>query len=553
MRRRSLPLPPTLTAVALAAALCVAADVVPPATVVPAGESSAPADSLAAAKPAASDSLAAAQSANPDSLSIDEMAFRAILSKEELHEYLSVPADSAALRANWRQRFWRRIDPDPTTTQNERLIEHEARIAKAVEIFARGGKGDWDDRCVALVRYGLPTVRVEDPGEVHGRYGVEPPRERWLYSDRFLYMEDRNLDGRFEFGISPIVSNIGALDNIGEEDAFFKEGRELEARVNRLLDFSEHPEVEEHYTDLTPERLTQMLLDGREAWNKQATTYQPERSGKEIPFFFDLSTFRATDGQTDVVLNYLIPLEALTRDGEGAWIERRTAFFDGEQRLAGNDFEAIEEKAAGKDVRRRWILSSTTIRVPPGTYEVASRITDLVSADRPFGLLRTRAEVPDYQGPALFMSDIPFGSAIEADSLGRAAPGGVRRGGMRIVPQPVRSFGAGQTPCLYFEIYGLTPGQDGRCRASVDYALSRQEKKGFLATIFSGGSQKKLGPGVATTVTREESSREISQWITIDVRDLPPDTYFLEARVKDAVSGAEASRKESFVIAAPPG
>jgi len=512
-----------------------------------------PAPTAAAAPPPSSAPANAPDSLAPDSLPLAEIAFRAILSKEETVEYLAIPADSSAQRIEWRRRFWRRVDPDPTTALNERLAEHEARVEKALALFAPRGAADWDDRCVALVRYGEPLARVTDPGEVRGRYGLDPPRERWLYADRFLYMEDRDLDDRYEFGISPIVSNIGRLDNLGEEDAFFKEGRVFDVPVNRLTDFSEHPEVEEHFTDLTPEKLAKMLLKGREAWSKEPSLYQPEKTGKEIPFFFDVTTFRATGGETDVVLNYLIPVEALARDADGAWIERRTIFLDRDLRLAGSDFEAIERPAAGSDVRRRWILNSTTIRVAPGTYDVASRVTDLVSEERPFGLIRTQAIVPDYARPTLLMSDILFGTAIEPDSAARGAATGVRRGGLRVVPQPVRRFEPSDAPCLYFEVYNLTSDEEGRHLARIHYALTRQEKKGFFAALFSGSSKGRLTPGVATTISRDEPSPDFPQWITIDTKDLPPDTYFIEARVRDVVSGAEASRKESFVIAAPPG
>ncbi len=513
-------------------------------------------DDAAAPAPAPASTPAPAgapDSPAPDSLPLAEIAFRAILSKEETVEYLAIPADSAAQRVEWRRRFWRRVDPDPTTANNERLAEHEARVARACSLFAPDGAADWDDRCVALVRYGPPLARVADPGEVRGRYGLDPPRERWLYADRFLYMEDPDLDDRYEFGVSPIVSNIGRLDNLGEEDEFFKEGPGLDTPINRLTDFSEHPEVEEHFTDLSTEKLVKMLNEGREAWNKVPSTYQPEKTGKEIPFFFDVTTFRAPGGETDVVLNYLIPVEALARDADGAWIERRTILLDRDLRLAGSDFEAIERPAASGDARGRWILNSTTIRVPPGTYDVASRVTDLVSEERPFGLIRTQAIVPDYARPTLLMSDILFGTAIEPDSAARGAPSGVRRGGLRVVPQPVRRFEPSDAPCLYFEVYNLEPDDDGRHLARVHYALTRQEKKGFFAALFSGSSKGRLTPGVATTITRDEPSPDLVQWIAIDTKDLPPDTYFIEARVRDAVSGAEVSRKESFVIAAPPG
>jgi len=544
-----------------------------------------------------------------DSISVVEHAFRAILSKEETIEYLSIPSDSMAWSAEWRRRYWRRIDPDPTTpsnedgseaaapapaagagsgagsgggfgarsgarsaaddsaaariaalaaalssTANERLAEHRSRVARARELFATKRGLVWDDRCAALVRFGSPLVRVSDGGETHGRFGVDPPRERWLYEDRMLYMEDRNLDGNFEYGITPRVSNIGRVDNLGEEDEFFKNGQFAE-RTNPLTNFDEHPEVERYFTDFSEARLVKMLQKGRETWAKEPSTFAPPKTGREIPFFFDLSTFRGRDGETDLVANYLIPLEAVSHDEGGAWVERRTAVLDDAMRLVGSEIEAIEQPVKGGSVRGKWILNAATIAVKPGSYEVASRVVDLLSDERTMGLIRTRAIVPDYTTGAFQMSDILFGSSVEEDTSGAGAagsPGTVVRNGWRVVPQPIRQFEKSVAPCLYFELYGLMPDRDGRYRYEIEYALSRREKKGFLA-FLRGGSKAKLSPGVSATFERETRSPDDAQWIGIDTSDLPPDTYSIEIRVKDLVNSAEMSRKESFVVTGEPG
>lgn len=493
---------------------------------------------------------AGAAGAPAESLSVEERALRAVLAREELREYEAIPAGDPARRAAWIDRYWRRTDPDPTTPQNERLAAHVARLARARALFATGRGLAWDDRCAALVRFGEPLARVEDPGEVRNRFGLDPPRERWLYADRFLYMEDRDLDGRFDHGISPLVSNIGRVDNLGEDDAFFKDGAVGETqRVNRLTDFEEHPEVEQYYTDFSEAKLVKLLEKGREDWQKTPTTYQHGKTGEEIPFFFDLSTFRGDEGKTDLVVNYLIPMEALARDERGAWVERRTVVLDGDLKLAASDIEAIEQPVVAGGARGKWVLNVATVRVPAGRYEVASRVTDLVAPGRPMGLLRTNASVPDYGGASLLMSDIAFGSAIVADSAGAAAAGAgaMARSGWRLTPRPVRRFDGRSSPYLYFEIYNLAADVEGRRRYSVEYALSRREKKGFFA-FLGGGAKGRLSPGVAATFERETRAADEVQWITVDTRDLPPDTYFIEARVKDLVSGAEASRKESFVV-----
>lgn len=481
-------------------------------------------------------------------LDVPERAFRAILSDEEMREYTAL---SELRRDGWQQRFWKSNDPDPTTARNERYEEHERRLAKARELFAAGGPLRWDDRCEALVRYGEPLVRVEDGGEVHSRTGLDPPRERWLYKQVFLYMEDRNLDGRFEFGISSQASNIAMIDHFGEEESFIRDQpNDVE---NPILDFEGRPEVEEHFPDFSPQKLIKMLDKGREAWVKEPRAYVTERTGREIPFYFDLSTFRAADsakGGAEIVVNYLIPYEPLARDERGVWVERRTVVFDEEQNTVGTTIEAIEQGPPEGDAATEWIVNTATIGVAPGKYQIANRVVDLVSPGREMGLSRTDADVPDYGSGELAMSDVLFGAAIEAVSEGRArgaVGAGVVRRGWRIVPMPVRRFDRRTTPHIYFEVYNLTRDGAGRYKYQVDYTLAKREPRGFLAAI-RGVFRGTLTAGVAVTFDREVSTPESENWIEIDTRELPPDTYFLESRVRDAVSGREVSRRESFVI-----
>jgi len=488
---------------------------------------------------------AAAKDEDDATLDAAERAFRAILSEEEMREYTAL---SELRRDDWQQRFWKLSDPDPTTARNERLEEHERRMAKARELFAGGGPLRWDDRCEALVRYGEPLVRVEDGGEVHSRIGFDPPRERWLYREVFLYMEDRNLDGRFEFGISSQASNIAMIDHFGEEESFIRDQQnEVE---NPILDFEGRPEVEEHFPDFSPQKLIKMLDKGREAWVKEPRAYVTERTGREIPFYFDVSTFRAADsakGASEIVVNFLIPYEPLTRDERGVWVERRTVVFDEEQNTVGTAIEALEQGPPAGEASTEWIVNSATLPVAPGKYQIANRVVDLVSPGREMGLSRTDATVPDYGSGEFAMSDVLFGAAIEAVPAGGERGAGVVRRGWRIVPMPVRRFDRRTTPHIYFEVYNVTRNDAGRYTYQVDYTLTKREPRGFLAAI-RGVFKGTLSAGVAVTFERDVSTPESDNWIEIDTHELPPDTYFLESRVRDTATGREVSRRESFVI-----
>jgi hypothetical protein len=111
----------------------------------------------------------------------------------------------------------------------------------------------------------------------------------------------------------------------------------------------------------------------------------------------------------------------------------------------------------------------------------------------------------------------------------------------------VRQFDRLAAPHLYFEVYNLTAGEAGRYKYRVEYTLTKQEPRGFLAAI-TGIFKGKLSQGIATSFERETASPDVDNWIAIDVAELPPDTYFIETRVTDLANGAETSRREAFVV-----
>jgi hypothetical protein len=417
---------------------------------------------------------------------------------------------------------------------------------------------------------------------------------------------------------------------------------------NPILDFEGRPEVEAPFTDFSPQKLIKMLDTGREAWVKEPRVYNTSRTGKEIPFFFDVTTFRADTAdaeeataanRSEIVVNYLIPYEPLMRDDRGVWVERRTVVLNGERIPVENSIEAIEQGPPRGDGSAEWILNSTSLVVPPGSYQLASRVVDLISPERDMGLSRTDAVVPEYGRDTLAMSDVLFGMSIEAvgdakaqhdlrddgegssigggmrPSTGGAGPAadataggvasddevaaesrapsevaasaggvaaeprapsdiaassggvaaeprapsdiaassarapGVMRHGWRIVPMPVRRFDARTQPHLYFEIYNLTAAAPGEYKYRVEYVLTRREPRGFFASI-RGLFQGTITPGVAVSFERESHDPDAENWIAIDTSELPPDTYFLETRVKDLVGGGETSRRATFVMAA---
>ena len=57
-----------------------------------------------------------------------------------------------------------------------------------------------------------------------------------------------------------------------------------------------------------------------------------------------------------------------------------------------------------------------------------------------------------------------------------AGAGKFNRGGLKVVPLPSLTFRAGQPVHLYYELYGLTAGDDGRVRYHTEYTIRTRER-----------------------------------------------------------------------------
>ncbi len=93
-------------------------------------------------------------------------------------QYLTLPARSE--RDGWLETFWLYLDPTPTTTENERRMEHEARVAAARQLFSIPREPGWDRRGEIYIRFGEPDARTIIDPDV-SKWGAPPPREQWYY------------------------------------------------------------------------------------------------------------------------------------------------------------------------------------------------------------------------------------------------------------------------------------------------------------------------------------------------------------------------------------
>lgn len=101
-------------------------------------------------------------------------------------------------RLQFLQNFWKSLDPNPDTVDNERLLEHLLRMSYVENRFSqgRGKRGADTDRGRTYIRYGAP-----DDIDYHMSAAGQKPYEVWIYEKRGRYefvFRDRRGNGIYE-------------------------------------------------------------------------------------------------------------------------------------------------------------------------------------------------------------------------------------------------------------------------------------------------------------------------------------------------------------------
>ena len=427
-------------------------------------------------------------------------AFERISLLLDADEQAAYAADSAATT----ERFWRARDPRLLSPQNERRLEHLARLALADLLFAdppRGERGWMTPRGEVVVRYGLPdgdgrwlasNVLAKD----FGAY------EQWVYGATegqqgfTLLFEDAFRSGEYDFPSSAA----------GEDEA---------TRARSLF-------------HRTPERFA----------------YQPP--GGFVAFPHLVATFKGQDGQTDVVVPLGIPL---AEDGSASTqgvilnLEAGAFLLDAEARVVAEARRQVKRLQPANTEQREattYWAGELALEAAPGAYTLAVEFeqprTDAV------GVAREAVMVPDYSGSGLRLSSVlPAFHVEEADGVVAATQ--LRRGDLVIDPAPWEAFALDRPIYLYVEVYGLTP-REGRTNYEVEVILKPEDQANPLTRIARRLLGRASPSGVAIRYPVEGDAADEGQYAILDASGQVPGTYLLTLRIHDRYAGTmvETSR-----------
>lgn len=138
---------------------------------------------------------------------------RYTITSEEKKIFLELPPSE---RKKFKEEFWKKRDPYPSTEENEFKLEYYKRIDYANKYLSGGGKpGYLQDRGRILIIFGPPTQRARYPGS-------QPPYEVWYYGQFPITFVDRFYNGDFKL----VTTNLAVLNEINTALANVRQGQQ---------------------------------------------------------------------------------------------------------------------------------------------------------------------------------------------------------------------------------------------------------------------------------------------------------------------------------------
>jgi len=408
-----------------------------------------------------------------------------------------------AARTVFIEGFWDRIDPDPTTPENEAQLEYWSRATHAALLFRDPLEAELDARAQVYLRYGPPA-----------RVTYNPLGERLWFNYKLVDPLAARSGGRSQtYSYYPVNALVWEYPDVGMRIVL--QDRTLNGSYDLAFDRVPDPRSEPNRALLA--RRDDLISTG--AGRGLFPTLPPRSQRLEVRGL--VARFAGERGPR---LFAQIDVPAAPADSVFArWIVEDK---DGHDVAHGASVFAT----SGCDPAERRV-AEVAADLAPGDYTVIVSARD---QQRRRGLYRAAARIePSQRGVA--MSDL----VLTCGTAGAGADA------IRLDANLARAVPDGQMLSAYFEVYGLAQGLDGVAKFEYEYHVMPAEiaQKNWWQRTFSFPSAANI-----VTVQREEMQRSSlrRQFLNVPVQQLKPGLYRLEVRVRDRVGGTSIAHSVEF-------
>ncbi|MDE2998959.1 MAG: GWxTD domain-containing protein [Gemmatimonadota bacterium] len=464
---------------------------------------------------------------------------------EDLARYeAALPEEKDALAA----RFWNRRDPTPLTPENERLLEHYRRVAYALEHYTRPD-GGWDRR-------GEVFIRLGNPDHISKWDDIQAERNRELQETRVNFVNR----SRIALPVSPGLPIFPVAANARWEYWIYTQvdgGIEItfaEVFKGRRYDFaplplSAAPHVGIHLAGFQGGVIMQNVVASR------PSRYSPDFADLPIDFYYYPADFKGPESRTRLEVYYGLPASEVVRlnvdeKTDLILLDRGVTLFDS---LWNEVYREVDQMAFKAPTDQQvsdgaFIPGVMPVDLPPGTYQMALQVRDVVSGKSQ--VYQQAVVLEDYHRPSgLLISDIELAFATEPTE---ETAGDYVKNGLKVIPMSSLAFRSHQNAFVYFEIYNLKQDAFGQTRYRVEYTLRSHRDRALPAKILHGlGRVFRLSEKdreIVIAYDQAGNRPDEVAYVELDLTETQEGRQSVRVAVTDLMADERASKEISFNI-----
>jgi GWxTD domain-containing protein len=384
-------------------------------------------------------------------------------------------------------KHWQQSDPLFLTEENERKLEHYGRVAYANLRFSNKLKGiaGWQTaQGNAYIRFGPPTYHNKTWPQVGG--------------------------GNASDMVKPsIASWIYPEFSIRFEDFNF----------------------DGHFTFFNGSQFNDLI-------KKQPEWYEFKTPEERLNFSFSFARFRDDDNKTVLEVYQNIPQDEIFVF-ERESLVRGIFLFD---QNWNEKYRSVTPNPYFSDYNDSLFVGWERFHVDPGKYTLIVEYQDKYS-DR-VGQLREKIEITEEKNKDISMSDLIMAWEIESPKDERE----LTRRGKKIVPNTLSIYPMRSEIPIFFEIYNLTIGVDGKTNYRITFTVKSGDSKnrtGILKRLFGSG---KTPTQIGTTYDYNGTSETDFIYHSISLSNPEKRKYQLIVEIEDLITNKIISRESSFLL-----
>ncbi len=423
-----------------------------------------------------------------------------IVSPTEYNDLRSLSSYQRRLKV---ARLWGELDPDPTTSENERKLEHYARQVYADLTFSipeKQVRGKNTKRGEMLIRYGIPD---EKRYFINDNLVLTWEWDYVIHGKTFtLQFEDTFHNGNFDFPYTATVVEKG----------------------DTLVDMS-----------LVADRLVRAV----------AQKYDFKSDIPELNFAYMVKQFKGNHGKTDMEIFYNVPYSEITfrKDGDIAIgdFDIRAVVHDGNWSLLDSvSFSRVVKISSSQvDNMKLAVSHNFTLEAYPDSVYLSMAVANPHNGH--IGRSKTIVGLRNFYVDKVAISELVLGR------MARLPVDGMRisRKSIQFFTNLDNRYFVAEPVVVYFEFYNLKKDNDNRTHYRIKQIISRLEKPKLIGRLIGG---YKTVEEVMTVYDGSGVLTYENRLLTLDLSSLKRGRYRITIDILDLVSNETASASEDIIL-----